>query len=731
MANAALQDLFTLFQAGRHAEMAARARALLAVQPQDGQLWKALSVAQQMLGEDALPALERALALLPGDAELAANLGALLASRARWPEARAAYERALKLQPRLSGAHNNLGNALLALGQPAEALAAFDTALGLQPGLIAAWGNRGRALLALGRAADAARAFEQAAAARPTDAGLCAHAATAWTAAGDMGAAVAMQREAVARAPADGGQRFALGQLLRDSGDAAGAAAAWEDVLAQDAGHAEAACNFALLRPQRGEAVLVAALATGLAGERRAAVLANLGGLMAEQGRQAEAVTAYRQALDATPSSPPALSNLAHALKHAGRLDEADALLGRLIELEPALLSARSDRLLLRNYRQRTTDENVALRAEAADFGRAAGGPRVQRQATPSRGFRVGLVSADLRSHPVGRLAEAWLPALAARCELFVYSNARVDDVLAARLRAAVPNWAAVAGLDDATLAARIAADGIHVLVDLNGHTGGHRLGAFARRPAPRQFSWLGYAGSTGLEAMDGFIGDRWLLPPGSEAGFVEPLLRLPDSFTVYAPPAEAPGVTVRDGPVCFGSFNALHKLNDPVLGLWARVLAATPGSRLLLKAPGLQHEAARAALLERWPGDPARLELQGPGPLADYLDAFGRVDIALDPHPYSGGMTTLDGLWMGVPVLTLPGPAPISRQGLSFLQTLGLAQDWVAVDEEDFVRRAVRGAGDRAGLAALRAGLRERMAASPLCDAERFARDWLTLVQA
>jgi protein O-GlcNAc transferase len=731
MANDALQHLFTLFQTGRHAEMAARARALLVEHPRDGALWKALSVAQQMLGEDALPALDRALALLPDDADLAANLGALLASRRRWPEAKAAYERALRLQPRLSGAHNNLGNALLALGEPAQALDAFDVALALQPGLTAALGNRARALLALGRHEDAARAFEQAIALRPADAGLHGHAAAAWAAAGRRDEAVARLREAVTLAPTDTAHRFALGNVLHETGDAAGALDAWEAVLALDAGHAEAACNLALLRPRRGEAVLTAALATGLTGDRLAAVLANLGGLRAQQGRQAEAVATYRQALDETPSSTPALNNLAQALKHLGELDEADAVLGRLIELEPALLTARSDRLLLRAYRQRHAGQAGSLRAEAQAFGQVAAAPTVARPGRAAGLLRVGLVSADLRGHPVGRLAEAWLPALAQRCQLFVYANHVADDGLTQRLQVAVPRWLRVTDWDDEALAQRIAADGIDVLVDLNGHTGGHRLGMFARRPALHQFSWLGYAGSTGLAEMDGFIGDGWLLPAGAEDGFVEPLLRLPDSFTVYAPPAEAPDVAVRAGPVCFGSFNALHKLGDEVLALWARVLEAVPGSRLLLKAPGLQHEAGRAALLGRWPGDAARLDLQGPGPLADYFATFGRVDIALDPFPHSGGMTTLDGLWMGVPVLTLPGPAPISRQGLSFMQTLGLAPDWVAVDEDDFLRLAVRQASDRAGLAALRAGLRARMAASPLCDAERFATDWLALVQA
>lgn len=619
------------------------------------------------------------------------------------------------------------------LGQPAEALAAIDTALALQPGQAAALGNRGRALLALGRHADAAAAFAAAIAATPRDAGLRLHAATAFAAAGRTGDAVTQLREAVALAPTRVDAWFALGSLLGEVGDPAGAAQAWERVLALDAGHAEAACNLALLQPQRGEAVLGAALAAGVGGERRAAVLANLGGLRLADDRFAEAVAAYRLALAETPEAPQALSNLAQALKRQGALDEADAVLGRLIEAAPALVTARSDRLLLRAYRQAHAGQAGALRAEAETFGRCVAQPGVASGVARRDGpWRVGLVSADLRGHPVGRLAEAWLPALAQRCELSVYANQRgAGDALTRRLQAAVPRWCDAAALDDAALAARIAADGIDVLVDLNGHTGGHRLGLFAHRPAPRQFSWLGYAGSTGLDAMDGFIADRWLLPEGAEAGFVEPLRRLPHSFTVYAPPHDAPPVAVREGAPCFGSFNALHKLGGEVLALWSRVLEAVPGSRLLLKAPGLQHEAERAALRARWPGDAARLDLEGPGMLADYLAAFGRVDIALDAFPHGGGMTTLDGLWMGVPVLTLPGAAPISRQGLSFLQALGLADGWVAADADDFVRLARLHVQDRAGLAALRAGLRQRMAASPLCDAGRFADDLLAQLTA
>ncbi|MBA4218615.1 MAG: hypothetical protein C0460_14940 [Methylibium sp.] len=730
MADAALQNLFTLFRTGRHAEMVSEARNLLRHHPDEGALWKALSVGQQLLGEDALDALTRARALLPADAEVAANLGVLWMGRGDWPRAHEALRDAVRLQPRLAGAHNNLGNVLLALQRPDEALLAFETALSIQPTLVLAHGNRGRALLALGQPEAAAGALLLAVDACPSDVTLRLHAATALRAAGRTADAVLQLRAALALAPAHVDAGFVLGELLQAQGDAAGAAEAWSQVLVHDPVHAAAACNLCQVAPERGEAVLRGVLAAGATGESRAAVLINLGRLLLQQDRVHEAERAYREATHVAPASLQADSGLAQALRRQGRLDEAQALLSALIERAPQLLTARSDHLLLQAYRQRSADQAGGLRAEAAVFGACVHAPPVQRGARPPAGLRVGLVSADLRWHPVGRLAQAWLPALASRCELFVYANQRAADALTNELRGKSARWCDISGLDDDAAAAQIATDGIDVLVDLNGHTGGNRLGVLARRPAARQLSWLGYAGSTGLAEVDGFIGDRWLLPPGAEAGFVEPLLRLPNCFTVYAPPSGAPEVPPLGREPWFGSFNGLHKLSDEVLALWARVLAATPGSRLLIKAPGLQHAAEREALQRRWPGDAALLALEGPGPLHDYLQAFGRVDIALDPFPYSGGMTTLDALWMGVPVLTLPGAAPISRQGLSFLQALGLAEGWVASDADDYVGRAAASISDRAGLETLRGGLRERMAVSPLCDAGRFATEMLALLR-
>jgi predicted O-linked N-acetylglucosamine transferase (SPINDLY family) len=282
--------------------------------------------------------------------------------------------------------------------------------------------------------------------------------------------------------------------------------------------------------------------------------------------------------------------------------------------------------------------------------------------------------------------------------------------------------------VSDDALAARIRADGIDVLLDLTGHTAHHRLPLFARRAAPVQASWLGYCATTGVAAMDYFIGDPWITPPVAQAQFSERLLCLPETFLCFTPPTcdlpVGPLPALKKGFVSFGCFNSPAKLNDAVLALWARVLNAVPASRLLLKAmpyasPDIQRDVRQR--LEQFGLSAGRLDFDAGSTRDAYLAAYNRVDIALDPFPYPGGTTSVEGLWMGVPVLTLAGEKALSRQGVSILQNIGLPE-WIAADADDYLARAVRHASDLLALAALRAQLRARLLASPLCDAPRFA---------
>ncbi|MBY0431854.1 MAG: hypothetical protein K2Q10_11695, partial [Rhodospirillales bacterium] len=346
----------------------------------------------------------------------------------------------------------------------------------------------------------------------------------------------------------------------------------------------------------------------------------------------------------------------------------------------------------------------------------------------PFRPLKVGFVSGDFGRHPVGYFTVSTFAALDRDVlELHCYSDRpHGGDDLTARIRAVVPHWRDTAALPDALLAERIRADGIDILFDLAGHTAGNRLPVFARKPAPVQVSWAGYVGTTGLAAMDYVLADRFHAP--DDSGFVERVLRMPDGYVCYTPPEEAPAI----GPlpaltrehVTFGSFNAWAKVTAEVVALWSAILGDLPDSRLLLVGRWFNDARLRGRVRDAFAvhGIAAeRLDLRGQVPHAELLAAYNEVDIALDPFPYSGGLTTCEALWMGVPVVTWPGRTFAGRHSLSHLSNVGLTES-IAADLDSYRAIAGRLAGDLPHLAELRAGLRPRMAASPLCDAPRFA---------
>jgi predicted O-linked N-acetylglucosamine transferase (SPINDLY family) len=281
--------------------------------------------------------------------------------------------------------------------------------------------------------------------------------------------------------------------------------------------------------------------------------------------------------------------------------------------------------------------------------------------------------------------------------------------------------------LDDAAAETIIRADVIDVLVDLSGHTAHGRLSLFARRPAPVQAAWLGYVSTTGLPAMDYLITDAETAPPGSERLFTETLLRSPCGRFCYAPPDEAPAVvtppSLAGKPFVFGSFNDTLKITPRVVRLWAEVVKAAPEARLMLKWRSLDDEGVRNRLTAQFLHagvDPARLDLRGHSPHPEMLAQYADMDVALDPLSFSGGMTTCEALWMGVPVVTFPEQKPASRQSLSFLTQLGLTE-LVAASETDYIALASGLARDPERLAGLRRSLRRRMLASPVCQAPAF----------
>jgi predicted O-linked N-acetylglucosamine transferase (SPINDLY family) len=643
---------------------------------------------------------ERVLRLQPKHVEALHLLGLVLCRSGESDKGLKLLRRAIAFEPRAAALHNNLGNVLRDLGRAEEALGAYDKALAVEPALAAALYNSGNALRDLDRPADAVQRYDRALALQPDYAEALVNRGNAQATLGEPDAALASFDQAIALRPDFAEAHYNRANALATMGRKADALAGYDRALALEPAYA--------------------------------AALNNKGIALQADGRYAEAQACYETALAANPEDGEALSSLGNLKTEQGRVEEALEIFAAAARLRPDLPGPHSNLIMTRNYRTglAAADHLAAHRAWGAAL--AVPKPRPFPLRRPGR-LRVGYVSADFRTHSVAYFLE---PLLAhhdrAAVEVFCYADVARPDATTARLRALADHWVPIDRLSDAGAAARIRDDGIDLLIDLSGHTGQSRLSLFAARPAPVQATWLGYPATTGLAAMDWRLTDGIADPPGAAEPFhAERLLRLPNGFLCYRPPAEAgepaPAPMIANGFVTFGSFNQLAKLSDETVAAWASVLDRVPGSRLLLKSKALDDAATRAWHLGRFQSHgiaAERLELLGYIAAADgHLAAYGRIDVALDPFPYNGTTTTCEALWMGVPVVTLAGDRHAGRVGVSLLTRIGL-DTLVAHDIADYAARATALVADRDGLTALRAGLRDRLRASPLLDEPRFARD-------
>ena len=462
--------------------------------------------------------------------------------------------------------------------------------------------------------------------------------------------------------------------------------------------------------------------------------LLDIGALLASYGFLTDARTCYEKAQNLAPTDLRAQVNLANLARDAGEHTEARRLYTELLRQLPDHPVIRRNALTSLEYDPEVPDAERLAQAQAWGAWAIArtGGVRPRPALSPlkNRPLRLGYVSADLCQHTVGLFVKEVLKAHdPARVQVFAYSAGTVKDWVTDEIRTAC-TLREVSALDDVALAAQIRVDGIDVLVDLSGHTGGSRLTAFAHRPAPVMVSWLGYFATTGLEYMDAVLLDEWHAPPGTEAQFVESILRLPTGRFCYQPvpwtPAEVSAPPFkRNGFITFGCFNNTAKFNAGVFDAWAQVLQSAPNSRLILKWRTFNDEAFRQQVTDAFVdrGIAAdRIELRGPSFHADLLKEYADIDIALDPFPFTGGLTSCEALWMGVPVVTWPQSRVVSRQTHAILNQIGLPE-LSAPDADEYVQIAVELANDRARLADLRATLRERMRASPLMDLAGFTR--------
>ncbi|GAB6039868.1 tetratricopeptide repeat protein [Endothiovibrio diazotrophicus] len=721
---------------GEFEEALQAARQAVRLDPTTPDAHSNLGIALQSLGrlEEAEAAYRRALAIRPDFAEAHGNLGRTLRERGRMDEAEAAYRRALAIRPDYADACYNLGNLLRELARFDEAAVAYRQALAIQPDDAEIHYDLGNTLRKLDRPEEAVDAYRQALALKPDDADTCARLGhTLWTLR-RLEEAEHAYRQALAIRPGDAETLHNLGITLGDLGRPNDAKAAYRQALAVRPDYAEAYNNLGstLLELERmDEAEATCRQAVKIKPDF-AEAYNNLSIVLWKTGRLEEAEESYRQALAIKPDYVDAYSNLGNTLRELGRLDAAESAYRQALAIQPDNAGTHSNLLFLLDGSNRSTPEArlaEALRYGTAVASRAAPHTTWRCPPDPERPLQVGLVSGDLRNHPVGYFVETVLAELSSkRLSLNAYLTQACNDMLAARLRPAFARWEDVRLLSDEALARRIHDDAIDILIDLSGHTAGNRLPMFAWKPAPVQLSWLGYTATTGVAEIDYYLTDPVRVPPGHERWYSETVWRLPETRVCFTPPQTRQPVgrlpALDSGFITFGCFQNIGKVTDEVLAVWSRILRRVPNARLRLQAKQLASSATRERLTERLGRhgiDPARVALQPPTDREAYLQAHAEVDLILDTFPYPGGTTTCEALWMGVPTLTWAGESETSRNGASQLSCAGLAE-WVAESEEAYVDKAVAFAEDLEGLAALRAGLRAQVAASPLFDARRFA---------
>ena len=656
-----------LAKLGKLDEAIESCRRAVRLDPRHVQAWLILAAALKARGcnDDALEARRRAAAVAPDDADVQHQLGLALAASGHRDEAIAAYQRTLVIKSDHLAALTDLGNLLAASARFDEAVACYRRAIELRPDYAPGHNNLGAALAEMGETAEAVACCRRALQLRPNYPDALNNLGNALAAAGQLGEAIDCYRRALALSPDFAQAHYNLGNALRDTRELDGAIASYRRAIA--------------LRPTYAEAHN------------------NLATVLRDTGRLDDAVTHCRKALDIA-ASPRAASNLIYTL-----------------HFHPAATQQQV------REAQAQWNERFARPLAAAISPHA-------NDRTHERRLRIGYVSPDFRDHVIGRNV---LPLLREhdhqQFEIFCYADVSRPDAITERFKSYADQWRSIVGMTDERLAALVREDGIDILVDLTLHLSGNRLLAFARKPAPIQVTFAGYPAGTGLDAIDYRLSDPYLDPPGTGDGnYAERTVRLPHTFWCYEPDEGGPDVgslpALAAGHVTFGCLSNFCKVNAPVLRLWSKVLATVPDSRMLLLCPRGEHRTTTLDAFAAEAIDPARIELVEPGPRRQYLEHYRRIDVALDTFPYNGHTTSIDALWMGVPVVTLVRDSSLGRAGWSQLSNLNL-RDLAAHQEDEYVAIASKLAEDIRRLSELRLTLRERMRVSPLMDATNFAR--------
>lgn len=731
-------------QAGRLAEAEALYQKVLAQVPDHGDALHLLGVVAAQSGRlnVAIDLIGRAIVVNPSAGDYRTDLGNALREAKRFGEAADAYLHAVRLRPESADAQNNLGHALRELGNTSAAIAAYREALRLRPDHADAMKHLAMMLTAQGDLDEAIEAYRQAVQLDPQSFELYYNLGVVLVKRGRFDEAVAAYTSAIQLKPTFFDAHGNLGYIFESQGryHEANACHTRAIELRPDSAGAHFNLGNALAGLGESDEAIAAYKKAIKLDPQFAMAFNNLGNVLKKQGKLQEAADAYTKTIELDAGDPRAWDHLGSVRKDQGLTDEALACFARAMALAPENAAFHSDRLytlhlhpgydaaaIYAEHRKWNQQHAVRLRPPAPESLQKLM-PVDSHAPDPDRRLKIGYVSPDLKTHPVGRFL---LPLLArhdhGRFEVFCYADVRNPDGLTEGLRRHADTWRNIVGLSDEQVAGLIARDGIDILVDLTMHSGENRLLVFARKPAPVQVTYLAYCSTTGLDTMDYRLTDPFLDPPGQQAGqYSEQSVHLPQTYWCYAPGTPMPQVgrlpaLAGDG-ITFGCLNNFSKVSTATLTVWSQLLRAAPRSHLFLHCREGNHRDRVIELFEREHVDPARLKFVGKMSMPEYFRLYQEIDIGLDPFPYAGGTTTCDALWMGVPVVTLAGRTAVGRAGVSILSNAGLPE-LIAQSEDQYVRLAAALSTDLPRLASLRSGLREQMAQSPLCDALRFAR--------
>jgi len=697
-----LPAAFMAYREGRQADVQALCRQLLADLPDffDAVHLFGVSLVESGRFADAVALLQRAVQLDPRSADAHSNLGFALFNLERYDEARPLLEKAVALKPNFPTAQRNLANTLLRLELGEPAVAAFNRAIELNPNDADAWCNRGVAELMLRRWDAAAASSERALALRPRHFEALVNKGLSQLELRHYEVAEAAFNTAIALRPE-------MAEVLAHRGRL--------NMLMGRRAQAEADFDAAVSRDP--------ALEVAWQGKAQMCMLT---------GNVAQAMLACKRVLERNPSAEVALTLLGACLGRLGDTAGAIAHFDRALAIRPDYDEAISKKIFYQDFLIEA--DFAAQQATRKQWWEAVGSKLPRRELTPrpldpDRRIVIGYVSSDFRTHSA---AFAFMPVLRnhdkAQFQINCYASSTSADSFTAAFQSIADVWVDAVHLSDDELADRIQADGVDILVDLSGYTTGNRIPVFARKPAPIQVTAWGSGTGTGLATMDYFFADPVTIPQVVRPLFAESVYDLPSVITIDpitdAVPSALP--MPRNGHVTFGVFNRIDKISDAALALWSRLLREIDGARLVVKHLALDDALVRDGLLGRFANHGVKqdnLVCIGATDRPAHLRAFAQIDIALDPFPQNGGISTWESLYMGVPVIAKLGNGASSRAAGAIIKAVGL-NDWVAEDDDGYVAIAKRFAADPAHLEALRADLPGMIARSRAGNVATYTRE-------